>query len=219
MNLFFILNWKLYALLEREDWPAIHTLLSERLYTKGKFTNLNVRLMVNTCLLLSDMEGIQKLEETLRTKKSDMLKTHALLFGVARILKNKPEESIDFFLKYAGVKDVKNPDWIDFNLGFSYQLAFKKQEAYDIFAPLARRTKDAVIKSMTLYFLEPLLVTSNGEMQKDIQELITAGKAQITKRFSQVAFEKELEQAKSEIQVVIYAKVLDDVSAWLYKKA
>src|SRR5512147_2393751 len=68
LNAFFLANWKLFALLEREDWPALSDYLSDQIHGKGRISNRTVKVYVNSLLLLSDLEGIERLQALLAEK-------------------------------------------------------------------------------------------------------------------------------------------------------
>ena len=63
LNAYFIVNWKIFRLLEREDWPALNEVLKNRLFEQKRYTSRDVALFVNTSLLMSDISSIERLED------------------------------------------------------------------------------------------------------------------------------------------------------------
>ena len=82
LNGFFLYNKKTFLLVERENWAELSAHLVGLMFPKGRFSSSRVRLLVNAYLLRSDIGGIERLEAELSSKRPDLLRKNALLFGV-----------------------------------------------------------------------------------------------------------------------------------------
>ena len=61
LNIYFINNWKLFSYLENENWPGLIDYLEDQIYNKKKISKRRVLLLINTYLLHSGIEKLEKL--------------------------------------------------------------------------------------------------------------------------------------------------------------
>lgn len=220
LNAFFLLNRKVFTLVEREDWPALSSHLSNEILVKGRYRASYVRLFINASLLLSDVDGIDKLEAELAAKRPALLRSNALLFGVTRLLRNRPAEAESFFARYLDSKDVESREWLRFDYAFSLVLQKRIADALPILKE-GISSRDAVLALLAAYLLASLGgagVASPGE-KEELVKLAEATRARLAARFSPVRWSKEVERAKGEVYIVILSKLIDDAGRWLYSEA
>lgn len=214
-NGFFGLNWKLFTLLESENWEALGSLLSDRAFAKGKLDRRTVRLLINTSLLRGDTATVARLEEALRASKPAGLRRDAVLFGAARLLANDAAASERFLAEFADGAGVESPGWIRFYHGFSLVLC---KRAADAAAPLeaALADKDPVLAVLSAYVLGTVCAAAcPADRRKALIEATEARRAAIAARFDGRRWAREVERAKGEVHIVIMSKMLDEASAWL----
>jgi len=216
-NVFFVLNWRLFTLLESEDWDALGTLLGERVFGGKHYDRRTVRLLVNTSLLRGDMAVVEKLEATLREAKPAALRRDAVLFGAARLLKNDVGASVRFLDEFADGKGVENPAWITFYHSFALVLARRAPEAVPRLEGSLRST-DSVLSVLSAYILGTLCASAVEPAERErLTAAAEARRAELAGRFGAVRWAREVERAKSEIHIVILSKILDEASTWLLK--
>lgn len=217
LNAFFLANRKTFALVEREDWGELSAHLVGLMFPRSRFSTSRVRLLVNAYLLQSDIDGIETLESELEAKKPSILRKNALLFGVTRLLRNRPGEAETFFSKYLDAKDVESRDWLRFDYGFSLVLQKKSAEALP-FLHEGLRSRDPVLCLLSAYLLGSVgaaSAPSEGE-RTAAGAAADAARSRLRKRYSSAKWSKEVDRAKSEVHIVILSKLLDDAGAWLY---
>lgn len=100
LNVYFGLNWELYAALEREDWREIAEILEKRIRKGHRFSESNIRLLINACVVSGKTEKTFELEEFLREKKPGVLERHALRFGIPYLLTNDGARIERFFSEF-----------------------------------------------------------------------------------------------------------------------
>jgi hypothetical protein len=173
---------------------------------------------VNAYLLQSDVEGIERLETELAAKKPALLRKHAVLFGVTRLLRNRSAEAESFFASYLDAKDVESREWLRFDYAFSLILQKRIVDAL----PYLREgavSKDAVLALLSAYFLGSLGAASvDAEERTVILALSEDTRARLKKRFPGARWTKEVERAKNEVHIVILSKLIDDAGAWLFSE-
>lgn len=221
-NAFFISNWKMFRLLESEDWTALASLLEDRVFKKKRYDRRTIRLLVNTCLLKGDMAAIERAEAILRQHKPSALRRDAVLFGAARLLKNDAEASVAFLSEFSDGKGVENQAWIVFYYGFSLVLSKRAADASPRLES-SLSAKDPVLALLSAYVLGTLCASASKPAEKKrLIELAERTRADIADRYKGASqgrsrWSREMERAKSEIHIVILSKILDEASDWLMK--
>lgn len=220
LNAFFIANWKVFVLVEREDWGALAAHLVDRIFTRKRYGARHVALLVNAYLLQSDVEGIERLELELGEKRPELLRKNAVLFGVTRLLRNRPAEAEAFFARFLEAKDVENRDWLRFDYAFSLVLQRKAAEAQ----PRLRgglSSRDAVLSLLSAYLLGSLgaAAASTEAERAELVALADTARERLKKRFPGQRWNREVERAKSEVHIVILSKLIDDAGRWLFEAA
>ncbi len=220
LNLFFLANWKVFTLVEREDWSSLSLHLVDRIFSKKRYGSRHVALLVNACLLQSDVEGISRLEAELAAHKPLLLRRNAILFGVARLLLNQSAEAEAFFKPWIDAKGVEARDWLRFDYAFAIALQRRFEEA----APYLREasaSKDAVLSLLSSYLLASLISSSiSSETEKSqLRARAEASRTALRKKFSLQRWNAEVERAKGEIHIVVLTKLIDDAGRWLFETA
>ncbi|TFG84579.1 MAG: hypothetical protein E4H20_02775 [Spirochaetales bacterium] len=215
-NIFFANNWKLFSLVEKEDWQALSAWLTDRVFNKHRVGRRYVRLLVNASLLRSDTALIERLETMLAERYPAVLRRDAVLFGAARLLKNDPVASEVFLAPLVDARGVENAPWLGFYHAFTLILLKKPLDAI----PRLRETlgsKDPILSLLSAYLLGSLCAAASDDSQKD--ELVSIAEVQrkeLAKRYSPERWSRETERAKAEVHVVILSKLIDDAGAWMF---
>ncbi|PKL08510.1 MAG: hypothetical protein CVV51_08560 [Spirochaetae bacterium HGW-Spirochaetae-7] len=215
-NAFFVSNWRLFSLLESEDWEALGSLLGQRVFDRKRYDRRTVRLLVNTSLLRGDMDTVKRLETALRTDKPAALRRDAVLFGAARLLANDAEASVRFLSEFADGAGVENPEWMRFYHAFALVLGKRASEAAARLMPTLS-SKDPVLSLLSAYTLGTTCAVAVTPAER--QSLVAAAegrRAELARRYGAVRWAREVERAKSEIHIVILSKVLDEATSWLF---
>ncbi len=213
LNIYFFLNWKLFRLLEKEDWGNVVSYLEDRVYKKGSLSKQNIRILSNAYVILSNLDGISSLEKFLREKKPGLLKDFTLIFGVPYILRNDYQAMKDFFSEFldGGGKDR---DWIEWNYSFSLMFLEEHDKAMTSLKKLAGRVKEPVLLLLTIY----LLNTYSGS-DEEIKALVDSRSAGLVGKFSPALLDDEIGRRKENIVVMILSKLISQASEWLYDQS
>ena len=141
-------NYRLFSLLEREDWPALAYYLEQIIFTKGRCSIRNVRILASSYMVISDYPSILKLESKVLLSKPVSVRKNALVFGAARILSGNYREAAVFFKNY-----IEDDDWIHWYYGFSCLLTRVTGEAESEFKILTVSSKNILVISLSAFFL------------------------------------------------------------------
>jgi hypothetical protein len=217
IDAFFILNWRLFSLLEREDWPALSHYLEGRVVGKGRYDPRLVRLLANTYLVLSDAASVVELEKKVAAAKPRLLSSNALVFGVARVLLNKSDDTIAFFAERRKSPGRDSAEWVEWYYAFALLLGKRFDEAAEVLIPLSASAKDAVVAALCAFFLEDTLSRAVSARSADCLAAATAAASRVKAKLpNRAAWEKELAKARADIHVVVLTKSLEEAGERLY---
>ena len=147
---YFLLNWRLFRGLEREDWAGVAGFLEQRIFRKGRVLQAHVRLLLNTYLVTSNTEGILALEAYLAEKKPEAIRRFSLQFGIPHLLAKDPKDPESFFRGLLDSPRVSDRDWVRWNHAFSLLQMKEAGEARKELAALADSVSDEVLLLLTL---------------------------------------------------------------------
>lgn len=224
-NVFFVKNWKLFSLLEKEDWDGLSKVLFDRIFIKKSYSRRNIRLFINTSLLLADIPSIEHLEAELKEKKPKAIRKDAILFGAIKLLKNDVRASLMFFKEYTNDKNTNNYNWLNFYYAFTLILDKQPEEASKLLLPIIKN-KDSILSLVSAYTLGFLCVVGlQSPLRDNIKEVAESRRLELLKLYpsdnskSLDRWSKEMEIAKNEVHIVVLSKILDEAGSWLFKGA
>ena len=218
LNAFFLSNRRLFRLLEREDWPALVDYLEHRVLDTGRYSARLVKLLVNSYLIMSDSEGVLRLEKKLSLEKPDFVEKNALVFGAARILGGDAAGAANFFaarLEKGGSKDAQ---WIRWYYGFSLLLCGNYEKAEAEFRALASAGDDAIAAGLSAWFLSDTLLKYSTDPDECLA-IAEQGRGRIEKALKKIeGWNKEAAKVETEIHGAVIKKYIDGAAMWLFAK-
>jgi hypothetical protein len=214
---YFIINQRLYALLEKEDWPALVHYLEDRVIRQGKYSHRLVRLLANTYLVLSDSPSVMSLENKAAIAKPSLVDDNVLVFGTARILGRDISGAVRFFGTRVDSSKPALRQWIRWYYGFALLLDRQYAQAADEFSLLARSSSDGVIAALAAYFLKEAVVRALPDRAEEIDAASAEGRKRVLKALPALKnWTREISRINSEIHAAALAKYLDETGKWLY---
>jgi len=216
VSVFFMLNYRLFSLLEREDWPALSYYLEEKIYVKGMYHTQKVRLLASSYLVVSDYTSIFKLESKAMLAKPSVVEKNALIFGAARILSGSRKDAAAFFKTYIEKGRNRERQWIRWFYGFSQLLDGVFSVAEQEFMSLAISSSDPLITGLSAYFLDSSLA-NKSQKPEECRVIAENGRGRVVKALKNAGnWKKEADKAGTEIHVSIIRKYIDEAGKWLY---
>lgn len=216
LSVFFILNYKLLSLLEREDWPALAYYLEQKIFVKGRYNSRNVRILASSYLVISDYQSVLKLESKSQIAKPSVISKNVLIFGAARILNGMHDDTAVFYRLHLEKCAKKDKQWVRWFYGFSSLLSGNYNQAETEFASLAVSSGDSLISGLSAYFLASSLgkKTSNPEKCRNSSE---QGKIKVIKALKNLnGWKKETDKLKNEVHTAIIKRYLEETGNWLF---
>jgi hypothetical protein len=231
LDVYYLFNRKLFRLLEREDWPALVEYLEMRVLRQGRYSGHLVRLLANTCLVMSDSGAVRNLENKLALVKPALVERNALTFGAARILGKDYEGALRFFAaRDKGLDGPRSPfpwslpfldggrtgQWLVWYHGFSLLLGRRFAEAAGKFSLLAREARDPVVAALAAWFLVDNLSKIVGPSCLDEAAAARERIRGILKRRKD--WEGEVAKTETEIYAAIMRRYINDAGNWIYQQ-
>ncbi|MFP4363697.1 MAG: hypothetical protein ACLFR1_07485 [Spirochaetia bacterium] len=213
LNSYFAKNWKLFSLLEQEDWPHLQDFLEQKIYNQKRIRNQYVRLLINTYIVTSSLAGISRLETFLREHKPKLVKRYALSLGMPYLLKNEAKKTQEYFGEFLHGKGVKNLGWIKWNYSFALILQNKTEEAKDYLLSVLESTNDHVLFLLTAYMLDAF-----SSSDETIRQEVSKARELIQDKYTPAGLEREVEKHRENIQVVILSKLIQDAADWVFSE-
>lgn len=208
---YFLVNWKLFSGLEREDWGEVAGFLEDRIFKRGWISAARVRLLLNTYLVTSNTEGILALEAYLAGRKPGIIPRFSLPFGIPHLLSREPKDAEAWFRGMLSRPRLADRDWVSWNHAFSLLQTKESDAARTELSALVDRVSDPVLLLLTIYLLD-VLARNDAALESRVSSKRDMLKAQHT----QASFQKAIEKSGANIQVVVLARLLQDASRWLF---
>jgi hypothetical protein len=210
LDVYYVLNYRLFSLLEREDWPALSAYLEGQVLGKGRYSGRLVKLLAATYLVISDIPALLGLENRIAMAKPALVERYALMFGAARILGKDYAGAIRFFSPRLG----RGGDWLSCYYGFALLLDRKPQEAAEQFRLLAAGSASALVSGLAAWFLGNAVKGRTGESYDTLAE---EGRLRVRKSLkNRAAWDAELGKLETEVHVAVLRKYLDQAGDWIF---
>jgi len=211
---YFFLNWKMFSLLESGEWDDLIIHLENRIYVKKKISLRLLKILLNTYLIKSNIEGITKLEAFLRHEKPELIKKIIIPLSVPFFIDRKPGKMEEFFREFISQKGVARISWVKFLYAYSLILNNKRDEASDILIDLCNIKLSPILKLMVIYSLNPFFDIN----LKDKFSCIELNKNELSSKYKKERMENELESLNDMVLLLLLAKFSKEAIEWLYKE-
>ena len=209
LNTYFILNWKVFTLLEREDWPKLISHIEHLVYEKKLIIVQQVKILINAYLVRSELDAIGKLENFIRERKPKLLPKFALAFGIPHLLRNDSKEMEAYFSRFIDLRGRKGA-WARWNYAFALILEGEKEKSAATLAGVCGEKTEPVLALLSVYLLHSL---NSGP---EHASLVEKGRDRIKKRYTPNQWASEIERSKSSVQIVILQKLIEEATDWLF---
>jgi hypothetical protein len=214
-NVYFILNWKFFRLLEKEDWYGLINHLENKIYNNRRISKRSIKILLNTYLCTSNSEGIKKLALFLKKQKPSLVSFFSLRFSIPYLVSDTPEESEFFFKRLLEDEKLKHRDWITWNYGIILMQEKKRDEAVTTFSSLLFPKVDSIIYLLALYMLNSLCSEDN----KRLKNTIDLAKEEFTKDHTLQELTEKIEKNKNNIQVLSLRSTIMEALKWIFPDA
>ena len=217
MSIFFLSNYRMLSLLEREDWPALSYYLEQIVYVKGRYNVRRVKLLASSYLVITDYASVLKLESKAMLAKPSVVEKNALVFGAARVLSGDAKGAGAFFHTYMNKGNSQTRQWMRWFYGFSQLLAGDFNSAEREFASMAISSGDALITGLSSYFLQSS-VAKYSLRPEECRSIAENGRRRVVNALKTIrTWKKEADRMGTDIHIAIIRKYIDEAGQWLFQ--
>ena len=222
IDLYFALNYRVYALLEKEDWPALIRELEQKVLQKNRYNSRLVKLLISSYLVLSDIKSVTELEKKLAIARKSLLDENALSFAAARILGKDYQGAAEFLAPKCpeGAKFKSgSSEWLYWYYGFSLLLARRFNEAADVFIPLAREGRYGIPSGLSAYFLSDNLSAFLPLRSEKLQEEAKSARGRVKRSLRRRSdWDRELKRLDTEVYAAVLKTYTGKAADYLYRE-
>jgi len=214
IDTYFLLNWRLFTGLEKENWAEVASFLEERILRRGWITRGRVRLLLNTYLVTSNTDGILALEAYLARKRPSLIGRFSLPFGIPHLLARDPSESEAWFRGQLERPRLADRDWTRWNHAFCLLQAKRRDESAAVLSELVDQVTDPVLLLLAVYLLEAI-----PRQDAAAQARVSARRESLRAAHTPSSIQTAIEKSGANIQVVVLSRLLQDATQWLFAGA
>ncbi|HKL86496.1 MAG TPA: hypothetical protein VJ861_09220 [Treponemataceae bacterium] len=216
INILFFLNWKTLSLLENEDWPALSQYLEHEVFQKNKFSNRNVRLLIDSLLLMGEFSTIRTLDETLRKNKTSLAERYRLRFSISAMLCGD-YEYMNLLSSMGTKSSAYDKEWLLFFNGLSYQLNKKFDQAADSYLQILNEAKSALVLVLSAFLCNSVLAKALPSRQESLTVAALEAQQLVLSRYNKNKWDRLVSDEKGEMHIIVLGKMLKDSTTWLFK--
>ncbi len=211
LNTYFGINWRLFTLLEREDWQGLIDHLEQKTVVRNRLRRQRLRMLINAYVVTGASEKITELEIRLREIDPAWVARFPLEFGIPYLLKNDAPAMEQFFGEMKERSNCPEPVWVRWNYGFALILQQKFDEARAVLMSIADETRNPVQQLLIAYLLDNL-----GTYDEGVRSVVDKLKSSLQSRYHGDRWEHELERHRSDLQVLVLSKMIGDAARWAF---
>lgn len=211
INAYFLANWKIFSLLEREEWKPLIALLEKRTADGRILHSLHVRILLNSYLVTSRTDDITKLESVVRGRRPALLDRYSVQFAVPYLLMGDPVRSEAFFLAMAARPRVRNRGWMRWSHAFALMQVERRGEAVEELKEIHASAKDPILALLCLYLLE-----AYGKSDGGVADAVQEGADRLRRTLDEPSMRRRIERSAENTQILILSRILADAVRWLY---
>lgn len=118
LDYYFVHNWQMFSLLEKEDWAQLLLWLEKHIYQKGQFYKSYIHLLISTALSVSNLEAVRRLEVEIREKKPKLIRNFGVSLGIPLFLGQDYEAMQNYFQPLVEGRRTLQKDWARWCIAF-----------------------------------------------------------------------------------------------------
>jgi hypothetical protein len=209
---YFVSQWKLFSLLEREDWAGLRTLLEAELAKKGTLGIQKTRIFLNACLIAQNPGRISELREVYVAKKVPFLPKVALSLGLPLVLEGKSEQVVEFFGPLSDSRKTgSDGPWIRWSLAMAKLLQTDTAAARPLLEAGLKDGKQPLLQLLSLYLLDNLRASDDS-----VRALVDRERPLLASRLTDKEWANHIDGLKEKVILVLFMeKLIGDARRWL----
>ncbi|MCX7787147.1 MAG: hypothetical protein N2442_05580 [Spirochaetes bacterium] len=214
MNGYFLRNWKLFSLMEEENWKGIQKYLEEKINEGKRISEQEARILMNTYMVLGQAEKLLELSKVLQTSSPRLFRNLAVELGVPYLLRSDPEGLANYYKPLYTEKQVKKQNWARFSWALALLFAHRFSEARVELETFQVPSEEPILFLLSAY----LLSTLKGEDAAE-QRVLHEQCDWFRSKYSPKQWARYVDGFKENLMVLVLSKFIQDATAWMYSKS
>ena len=211
LNGYFAYNWRVFTLLEREDWDALIGYLETVVLEKKRFTRQRIRILVNAYVVKGRIEKIGDLESFLRDARPNLVPRLAIELGLPHLLSNDGERMVGYFGEMKDRENVSDPVWVRWCYAFALMTAGRYDEAKGELVAVLEETRDPLLRVLTAHMLEPF-----GSQDEQVAQRVKDEREALRSKLTRDRIDRELERQRQNLQVLFLTSRIEEARDWVF---
>lgn len=211
LNAYFVYNWKVFTLLEQEDWTGLIEHLEHAAFQKERISRQRARILINAYVVTGQVERIKQFEEFLREKKPGLVPKLAIELGVPHLLSNDGDEMVAFFGDVKDMHGLAQPLWIRWCYAFALMTRGEYDNARAELNAVLEESKDPLLQMLTAHMLEPF-----GAQDEETAQRVKDTRAALHSRYTRDKIDRELERQRQNLQVLFLSSRIEEARDWVF---
>jgi hypothetical protein len=212
LNGYFVYNWRVFTLLEQEDWNALISYLEESAYERTRVSRQRARILVNAYVVTGQLDRIRDLEAFVRAQKPRLLAKLPLEFGLPYLLSNDGAQMIEYFGPLRDEPRVSQPTWVRWCYAFGLMSDSRFDEARAELVAVIQESRDLLLRTLTAHMLEPF-----GAQDEATAQLVATVRSELRARHTRNAIDRELERQRQNLQVLFLSSRIEEARDWVFR--
>jgi len=208
---YFIKNWKVFSLLEHEDWVGLSKHLKTKIVDKHRFSDQNIRMLCNALVILGRTTEIRDVERSIREHKPKVLSHYVVLLCLPYLIEQDGKGLAAFCQPLLLAKHLRDEKWVHFFYAFGLMSNGDAESSRQSLVDLAFQKKDVLVQLASLYLL--------GSQNAVPDPAITVPLSLFRKENNANVIKHRIEQAKELLHVVLLSRVLlEPACEWAFSQ-
>lgn len=211
LNGYFGYNWRIFTLLEQEDWEGLISHLERAAYERTRLTSQRARILVNAYVVTGRLDKIRELEQFIRDRKPRLLPRLSVELGVPHLLSNDGQRMVEY---YGDIKDrggIREPAWIRWAYAFGLMLVSRRDEARAELSAVLQESRDPLVRALTAHMLEPF-----GDRDETIARQVESTRASLREKYTRDKMDREIERQRPNLQVLFLSSRIEEARDWVF---
>jgi hypothetical protein len=210
VNAWFLANRRMIGLLQSGDWPALASLLEDRVFHGGVPRSLHVGLLANAYLATSNTDGLAGLEAYVGKARPRLTARHALAFGIPHLIAGDAGAAEAWFAERLGGRGLRDRDWVRWNRAFCLVQLHRAAEARTELDALAG-SRDPVLAMLALYLGDACAVDDPAAAERT-----AAGRRALATRVPAEHMRRASSEGGGNVEVAVLSNLVGKARDWLY---
>ncbi len=210
LDSYFIINWKLFTLMEKRDWDEIRRYLEIQIFEKSRLNEQHLQILLNTYVVKSESANILRLAGYLKDTRPRLRFRLQLSLGIGYMLEKDYRGLRDFFSGYVRDDKLVKSGWADWYMAFGMLRCDNTEEAARRLEFILERGKDDMVVVLALYLLMEIPGRDSDKADRWLKK--------IGEKYSSADWAQKLESRKDRLHVLALSGVLQEAGEWVVAK-